>query len=563
MLGRRKQFWLRVALGLAVACIMGPSIGWPAVGLWLAVWCPLQAVESRWTRSAEVAINHGSEVRAAPALALVLIANAVFNTLGIAAIFSGNFWLLVCGIWLTAGSLLNAAASSGASTGLFLAGAAPAPFASLAVLVVAGRSSATPAQLVALALSSVLLLVAVYAIRGVGARSLLAAKEASASKGEFLANVSHEIRTPLNGVLGMAQVMAAGELSAEQRQRLDVIGRSGQALLSLLNDVLDLSKIEAGKLEIEVSDFDLEQLALDLVHTFEAAAAAKTVAVRAQIGASLGGFWQGDPARIRQILSNLLSNALKFTNEGEVRLSAHAAPGGIEVVVSDTGIGIPADRLNAIFDKYVQASAGTSRQFGGTGLGLSICRELATRMGGRLAAESTVGAGSAFRLWLPLERSERTAHEAAYDETEGLDLAGLRVLAAEDHPTNQAVLRLLLAQSGIELHVVGHGQAALEAWREGEWDLILMDVQMPVLDGPGAVRAIREEERRTARPYTPIIALTANAMKHQIAQYLACGMDGFVAKPLELALLLEAIAEVTADKASSPPARGAAASLQS
>lgn len=308
-------------------------------------------------------------------------------------------------------------------------------------------------------------------------RALVAAEEASASKDAFLANIAHEIRTPLNGVLGMAQVMGAEDLSPAQRERLDVINRSGRALLSLLNDVLDLSKIEAGKLQLEVVDFDLEQLLTDLGQVFQAACDDKNVEVIVACEASISGSWRGDPARIRQIVTNLLSNAVKFTREGEVRVEASGLAQGMEITVSDTGIGIAPDRLERVFDKYEQASARTARQYGGTGLGLAICRELAHHMAGTVTAESRPGRGTTFSVKLPLPRGEGPAGPAQPDEFPSFDQTSLRVLAADDHPTNRLVLRMLLEQLGVQVELVGDGRAAVEAWRRERWDLILMDVQ--------------------------------------------------------------------------------------
>ncbi len=381
----------------------------------------------------------------------------------------------------------------------------------------------------------------------------LRADEANAAKSAFLATMSHEIRTPLNGVLGMAQAMAAGELSDEQRGRLDVVRQSGEALLTILNDILDLSKIEAGKLELETLDFDLGEVVRSVHAPFSAIADDKGVALRLDIEPATG-LYRGDPTRLRQILYNLTSNALKFTAAGEVALTARLEPQGLELRVADTGIGIAADRLAALFESFTQADAATSRKFGGTGLGLSICRRLAELMGGTIRAESVLGEGATFIVTLPLPRIGEAAAEAPPPESpaEPQALGALRVLAAEDNAVNRLVLRTLLEQIGIEPEVVDDGVKAVAAWEGQSWDLILMDVQMPEMDGPSATRAIREREAATGRPRTPIIALTANAMSHQIAEYLAAGMDGHVSKPIEAARLFEAIAAVADSLAEAP-----------
>jgi len=380
----------------------------------------------------------------------------------------------------------------------------------------------------------------------------VAAEAANKAKSSFLATMSHEIRTPLNGVLGMAQAMAADKLSAVQHDRLDVIRQSGEALLAILNDVLDLSKIEAGRFELEQVEFDLGDLMKGAHSAFTALANKKGLSFDLTIEGPAKGVYLGDPTRVRQILYNLISNALKFTEHGEVRVTAAqvaATPGAgaaLALMVSDTGVGIDPDRLSALFEKFTQADASTTRRYGGTGLGLSICRELAHLMGGEISTQSKLGEGSTFAVKLPLEKvGEALAPQFALPPAPslgaGATLPRLRVLAAEDNSVNQLVLKTLLHQIGVEPHVVENGAEALEAWKAQPWDVILMDMQMPVMDGLAATRAIREAESAMSRARTPIIALTANAMSHQISQCRAAGMDGHVAKPIEAARLFAAL----------------------
>ena len=372
-----------------------------------------------------------------------------------------------------------------------------------------------------------------------------AADAANAAKSAFLATMSHEIRTPLNGILGMAQAMRADALTTAQRQRIAIVQQSGETLLAILNDILDLSKIEAGRLTLESVAFDIEEVGRGAHAVFAAIAEERGLLFSFSIDDGARGLYQGDPTRVRQILHNLASNALKFTPAGEVRVSVVALEPGLRIAVSDTGEGIAPEVLETLFQKFVQADASTTRRFGGTGLGLSICRELTEMMGGAVSAESALGVGSTFTVDLPLERlgaAEPAAVRAATGPSgDPDDLAGLRVLAAEDNITNQLVLKTLLAQIGVEPVVVENGQLAVEAWSQEAFDLILMDMQMPVMDGLTATGLIRAAEAKTGRARTPIVALSANVLTHQVETYEQAGMDGHLAKPIEVGRLFETI----------------------
>ena len=382
-------------------------------------------------------------------------------------------------------------------------------------------------------------------------QALLQAKEqaeaATRAKSAFLATMSHEIRTPLNGVLGMAQAMARDELDDRQRDRLEVVRQSGEALLAILNDVLDLSKIEAGKLELEQTRFDIAELAAGAHATFVATAQGKGLDFEFTVDRGARGIYVGDTVRVRQILYNLVSNALKFTEDGHVKVSVGRRRGRLILSVSDTGIGIAPDTLATLFQKFEQADASTTRRYGGTGLGLAICRDLAEMMGGSITARSQPGEGATFLVELPLHRTgaapKRKAPRRSRRASPNVAVNGrpLRVLAAEDNGMNQLVLRTLLGQIGVEPVIVPDGRAAVAAWEAEPWDLILMDVQMPEMDGPTATAIIRTREADAGRARTPIVALTANAMDHQVSEYRAAGMDDFVAKPIEAGRLYEAV----------------------
>jgi PAS domain S-box-containing protein len=381
----------------------------------------------------------------------------------------------------------------------------------------------------------------------------LAAAQANAAneaKSSFLAAMSHEIRTPLNGVLGMAQAMSMEDLPAHQRDRLDVIRQSGENLLAILNDLLDLSKIEAGKLELEDTEFDLDHLVRAAHGTFAAVASAKGLDFELSIAGGAKGVYRGDALRVRQILHNLVSNALKFTETGGVRVAvARSKSGMLRLVVEDTGIGIPPEQVEHLFRKFEQGDATTTRRFGGTGLGLAICRDLAERMGGSIALDSQRGRGATFTVLLPLVKVGRASpplqDSSACRERTPSTQVDLRVLVAEDNGVNQLVLKTLLNQAGIEPAIVEDGLAAVAAWEREPWDVILMDIQMPNMDGPTATGLIRGREAADGLRRTPIIALTANAMDHQAAEYARIGMDGLVPKPIEVEKLFTLIAELT------------------
>jgi signal transduction histidine kinase/CheY-like chemotaxis protein len=379
-------------------------------------------------------------------------------------------------------------------------------------------------------------------------RAVDAALAASRAKSSFLAVTSHEIRTPLNGVLGMAQAMANDELSDVQRDRVGVIRQAGEALLDILNDILDLSKIEAGKLDLETAAFDLEAVTKSAVGAFSATALNKGLDYGLDFPPAARGYFDGDAARVRQVLCNLISNAVKFTAEGSVQVSVATTALGVRLAVRDTGPGVPEGFAERLFEKFTQADASTTRRFGGTGLGLAICRELCEAMGGCITVENGSERGATFFVDLPLTRSAPAATGAsAPAQSPAAAIANsetpLHLLAAEDNSVNQLVLRTLLAQIGVEATIVGDGLEAVAAWEAGDFDLILMDVQMPRMDGLEATQAIREREAATGRPRTPIVALTANVMSHQVEAYTKAGMDTFVAKPIAVADLFAAIAQ--------------------
>jgi PAS domain S-box-containing protein len=383
------------------------------------------------------------------------------------------------------------------------------------------------------------------------AKALEAAEAANRAKSEFLANMSHEIRTPLNGVMGIASVLARTDLAPAQREMVDLIGASAHTLEALLSDVLDLARIESGRLELRDEAFDLAEALRLVTGLFEARAKDKGLVFKTAISPAARSMVRGDVIRLRQIVSNLLSNAVKFTDEGKVSLHVEAErrEGALRMRLSvvDTGVGFDAEVGQRLFKRFEQADGSITRRFGGTGLGLAISKSLADAMGGALRATSTPGKGAVFQLELDLPCVEaETAVAPDAGPTAGAEVRAslerpLRVLLAEDHPTNRKVVNLILDAIGAQCVNVENGQEAAQAAAEDDFDLILMDMQMPVMDGLTAIVAIRAQERRDGRPSTPILALTANAMAEDARSSIAAGADGHLTKPIAAEKLIAAI----------------------
>jgi PAS domain S-box-containing protein len=376
------------------------------------------------------------------------------------------------------------------------------------------------------------------------------AEAASRAKSEFLANMSHEIRTPLNGVMGVASALARTRLDPPQQEMVSIIESSAATLETLLSDILDLARIEAGKMELRSEPFDLAGSVRACTALFEAAAQAKGLDLHAEIAPEAKGSFVGDAARLRQILSNLLGNAVKFTGSGQVALRVRAERGEsaarLVFEVSDTGIGFDAETKARLFSRFEQADGSITRRFGGTGLGLAISRSLAEAMGGALGAEAEAGKGAVFTLALDLPYARGAvggAAETGPAQKDAGPLAGLRVLVAEDHPTNRRVVELILGAAGVALTCVENGVEAIEAYRSETFDLILMDMQMPVMDGLTAIGEIRRIEAATGARRVPIHVLTANAMPEHITASIAAGADGHLPKPIQADTLLERVAE--------------------
>jgi CheY-like chemotaxis protein len=371
--------------------------------------------------------------------------------------------------------------------------------------------------------------------------------------------MSHEIRTPLNGIIGIADLLADLPLDQQQKKYTEIIRTSGQSLLTIVNDILDFSKIEAGKLELEVIGFNLSILIQSQVNLLENAAKEKNIMIMTKIDPSLQGYFGGDPGRIGQILLNLVGNAIKFTSSGFVRIyvtpieSQDVLAQYVKFEVQDTGVGIPEDALPKLFKPFMQADGSTARRFGGTGLGLSICKRLVELMGGEIGVQSDLGKGSTFWFTIRFSAVERVAQaiqaekevisskggsEAQLTGQPHVDRSRYRILIAEDNSVNQLIALAQLKKLGFSAQAVANGKEAIDAFLTGSFDLILMDCQMPEIDGFEATQKIRELEANTGKRI-PIIALTANAMKEDEDKCLRLGMTDFISKPVKQEQLLE------------------------
>jgi PAS domain S-box-containing protein len=415
-------------------------------------------------------------------------------------------------------------------------------------------------------------------------RQLIAAREAaleaSRAKSNFLSSMSHEIRTPMNAVLGMADMLSEGDLNVEQRHYLDIIRSNGVTLLDLINDILDLAKVESGQLSFEEVDFDIRDLIDTIAETMGLRAHEKNLELAGQVASEVPQIITGDPLRLRQVIVNLLSNAIKFTVKGEIVLNVEVARADtgsgtalIRFSVSDTGIGIPSDKTESIFSAFTQADSSTTREYGGTGLGLAIVKRLVEMHSGAITVDSEVGIGSTFsftaefkthsgpgalarpvkalRRALGIDQISTSANSSAIDSNPHSGVDGetrpLKVLLADDSRDNRLLVHAYFKNLPYAIDDAENGAVAVEMFRTAVYDIVLMDIEMPIMDGYSATRAMRAIERETGSPRVPILALTASVLTEALKKALDAGCDAHVAKPVKKATLLAAVHKAIGD----------------
>ena len=554
MAKRVQQRTARILFAIAAATCFQPLTGLVTAGVWLFVFLVLQGLEAAAFRAGR--IRNRTEAQAA--FALILVSKLVFALLAVPLAVRGGMVGIAVGMMLISGALIHAVLASGSSR--LAAGAATAPavivLAILPPIMMAGGVGWQSVSVMACA--SVLLCCAAFTAWCRVSEDMLALEAArhlanrnSQAKSDFLTMISHEIRTPLNGVMGMAQSLNRDVLTTSQRDRLETLISSGRGLHELIAEVLDLSRIESGLLPLHISSFDLRDTVERSIEPFRAIACAKGLEITVSLCPGLAPAYLGDAVRIRQILHNLISNAIQLTDRGDVLVSASRDSDGVRLSVCDSGCGVPESHLTGIFDKYALLDPARPRADGGAGLGLGLfmTNALVLRMGGEITATNRIPAGLCLTAALPLAPAKVSRVEAGV-VPEPLELPrALRVLAAEDHPVNRKVLALLLEQIDVAPTMVENGLKAVQACRDEDWDMVLMDIQMPVLDGVSAARQIGEDARASGRIPPPIIAITANIMAHQLRDYTDAGMAFCVPKPVEAEALFTAMRDALDDTA--------------
>jgi signal transduction histidine kinase len=529
--------------------IYAPLVAWTLTPTIAVAWVVIFVIAEVWAMAATAPHVKGVPTRRQRQFCLgsALAINGVWVGLGVAywmADFPGSEYFALL-VW--SALLFNGMSHAYRSPLAALVYGAPSGFCILLAPLLFPRFQGAQQWFVALGVMVYVGYAIISAARGIHASRNLAAalkdleeqtqaaRAASEAKSAFLAMMSHELRTPMNGVLGMAHALDRTDLSERQAQYVKTLLRSGGGLMTILNDVLDLAKIEAGKFDIETRPFNLHQTVARTMDLWTHTAEDKGLTLVCDMAQDTPRWTAGDDARLRQILQNLLSNAVKFTASGEVRLSIRPTATGVAFTVADTGPGLDEATQARLFQGFTQADTSISRKFGGTGLGLAISRELARLMGGDLVVESALGEGARFTLELPL--AEAPAHEDDAEDPDAL-VGALRVLVVDDNHTNREVARALLEAVGATVGTAASGAEGLAALDSAEFDIVLMDIHMPDMSGIETLAAIRAAGRESL----PVVALTADAMAGERERLLALGFNGYVSKPIEPAALVRALA---------------------
>jgi signal transduction histidine kinase/CheY-like chemotaxis protein len=570
MLVRHRQFAMRIVVAAVVAGLFFGFTGWLFASVWFAFYCAMQVAEDRIY--AAPGADPGTFLKSPWAyrstLYLLALNTLLFSGFGLAEAVTGGSWGVVCACMLCAGAIMNSVVVSHGSRDAFLWQAAPCALFYLTAPLFTLATGAPWIDACAVIMSGALNLMVGATVWSASQRLFDAeleareelerkkaeAEAATAAKSAFVAMVSHELRTPISAILaGAAEVEKTSDVQLRSNGAL--IADSGRMMRTLLNDLLDLSKIEAGRMSVETIVYDLRSLTLDTLKFWSKEMAKKGVRLRLEGAARLPAWVQGDPTRLRQILNNLFSNAIKFTEEGSITLKLVVQAGeGDQVRVSfeviDTGPGMSEKQLGRLFTAFEQLGAHTHRTHGGTGLGLAISRDLALLMGGDLSATSTPGEGACFRLVLPLSTAEALVPANAEAEPE-VTSHTLRVLIADDHEFNRRAFTLMLQAVNADITAVEDGQKALEALSAAAFDVVLMDMNMPRMGGLDATRTLRAGGGVNAA--VPVIALTAAGGEDDIALCMAAGMNAFVTKPVEGAELFAAIEKVLWPEAEAEP----------
>jgi len=555
MVKRVQERPVRGLFAAATAAIFHPLTGVTVAIVWLLAFLLIQVLE--------VVIFPNGRVRdqgeAFTALGVILLNNIVFALCPLLLATGGGIVGTAVAVLMIGGALIHAVLASGSSKLTAVVAAFPPVLAFACLPLVMLSGDVAPHSIIMLTTAGMMLGWAAFgAWRRVSGDMIILdearrqADRASQAKSDFLTMVSHEVRTPLNGIMGMAQSLAREDLTASQSERLRILIDSGDGLHAMIAEVLDLSRIEAGLLPLNIVAFDLRDTVAKSIEPFAAITHAKRLEMSVSLCPGLASAYLGDQVRLRQVLHNLISNAIQLTETGGVLVSASRDAEGVRLSVCDSGCGVPEANLAGIFDKYALLDPARSRSDGGAGLGLGLfmANELVVRMGGTITATNRIPTGLCLTAAVPLASAE-TARPAILQALEPQDLPeGLRVLAAEDHPVNRKVLSLLLEQIGVVPTMVENGLLAVQACRDEEWDLILMDVQMPVLDGVSAARQIRQEALALGRSPPPMVAVTANVMAHQLDEYRKAGMGHCVPKPVEAGALFGAMQEALENRGS-------------